>query len=315
MMQLYYIEFRAMGCRVEIQLETDADGLKILNTMPARLEDYEAILSRFRVDSELSHLNRQAGQWVSVSETLFKAVKHAKHGARRTDGFYNPLILNQMVANGYVDSFDQVHQPVSIQSQPAEGWQKIELMPESYDIRLPANSAIDLGGVAKGWVASEIAKDLSHYGACLVNIGGDITVTDAPTGQAGWEIEIDDPCSGTNLLTLSLTNTTVITSGVDYRRWTTADGINRHHIIDPRTGYPAQTDVLTVTVIHPHAPTAEVFAKAVLLMGSQAGLAWLYEHWRTKALVIRRDGCVMATRNFQNLINKNSILYTEGELS
>ena len=298
----YSIEFRAMGCKVEIQLETDADGLILLNNLPSELEHYEMIMSRFRSDSELSHLNRQAGQWVKVSETMFAVVQQAKHGARRTNGLYNPLILHQMVANGYGATFESLLQPVAHATSPALSWQDIGLRPKTNEVYLPLDSAIDLGGIAKGWVSAEIADKLSHWGSCLVNIGGDITVRGIPAGQVGWEIEIDDPLTGYPLTSLYLKDTTIITSGIDYRRWTTSDGVHKHHIIDPNTGLPAITDVLTISIIHPDSSSAEVFGKAVLLMQSEEGLKWLHQHWRTQALIVRQDGSVMATANFANII-------------
>jgi FAD:protein FMN transferase len=298
----YSIEFRAMGCRVEIQLETDEDGLKLLNNLPSELEHYEMIMSRFRNESELSHLNRQAGEWLKVSETLFAVVQQAKHGARRTDGLYNPLILHQMIANGYGATFESLHQPAAHSTSPALSWRDIGLRPKTNEVFLPLNSAIDLGGIAKGWVSAKIADKLSQWGACLVNIGGDITVRGAPLGLDGWEIEIDDPITGYPLTSLYLKDTTIITSGIDYRRWTTSDGVHKHHIIDPNTGLPAITDVLTISIIHPDASSAEVFGKAVLLMQSDDGLKWLHQHWRTQALIVRQDGCVMASANFASII-------------
>lgn len=303
MIESYAIEFRAMGCKVEFQLETEADGISILNRMPAKLERYEAILSRFRESSELSHLNRHSGQWVEVSEVLFEVVQQAKHGARRTDGLYNPLVLQQMIANGYYDSFESIDHPTTHDASPVANWEDIGLRLKTHEVFLPAGSAIDLGGIAKGWASAKIADELSQYGACLVNLGGDITMRGAPSGLPGWEIELNDPITGEPLTTLFLKDTTIITSGVDYRRWVSADGDQRHHIIDPRTGQSAETDVLMTTLIHPHAPSAEAFAKAVLLMQSSTGLEWLHYHWQAHGLVVRQDGCVMATANFNRLLN------------
>jgi FAD:protein FMN transferase len=303
MTDFYSIEFQAMDCKIEIQLETSVDGRELLNQLPAEIERYEMMMSRFRYDSELSCLNRQTGQWIAVSETLFTVIQQAKHGARRTNGLYNPLILHQMIANGYGKTFEAIQNPSMQSTTPALGWIDIGLRPTTYEVYLPLGSAIDLGGIAKGWVSAHIADRLTQQGACLVNIGGDITVRGQPSGQHGWEIEIDDPQTGYPITSLYLTDTTIITSGVDYRRWTTTDGESKHHIIDPYTGLPAITDVLTVSVIHPHAPTAEVFAKAVLLLQSDEGLKWLHQHWRTQALVVRQDGCVMSTANFARLIH------------
>ncbi|MBZ0301916.1 MAG: FAD:protein FMN transferase, partial [Anaerolineae bacterium] len=106
----------------------------------------------------------------------------------------------------------------------------------------------------------------------------------------------------------ALKDAAIVTSGIDYRRWHTSDGQLRHHIIDPRTGYSAQTDVLSTTVVHPHAPTAEAYAKAVLLLGGQAGLEWLQGRWHAAGLVVRQDGAALATSDFCSLITEKDAL-------
>jgi thiamine biosynthesis lipoprotein len=288
------IQFRAMGCQVEIMLEARAAGA-VLGRMPARFEALEDRLSRFRPQSELMRLNDRAGEWVSVSDVLFENIHQAKHMARLTDGLFNPLVLPALVANGYDRSFAQLAPGSRGPARPAADWRRIELDRAAQQVRLPAGSAIDLGGVTKGWTAQHLAAELADYGPCLVNIGGDICVCGAPEGLPGWQIDIADPDSETNLAAVWLRDAAIVTSGIDYRRWTTTDGQPRHHIINPLTGEPAVTDARTVTVIHPHAPTAEAYAKAVLLKGSEAGLNWLDSRWHAAGLVVRQDGAVLAT--------------------
>lgn len=289
--------FRAMGCQVEIKLEAvGADA--ILSEMPARFDALENLLSRFRPQSELMQLNALAGEWVTVSEVLFENIHMAKHMARLTDGLFNPLVLPALVASGYDRSFEQIGSRPATASQPANDWRYVELNIKKSRVRLPANSAIDLGGSAKGWSAQHIAHQLADHGSCLVNIGGDIVVNGAPEGLPGWQINIADPDNDLDLAAVWLRDTAIVTSGIDYRRWTTADGQQRHHIINPRTGEPAATDVLTATIIHPHASTAEAYAKAVLLKGSRAGLDWLNSRWQAAGLVIQQDRAVVATTNF-----------------
>src|SRR5690606_37767155 len=98
MKQYAYIQFWAMGCQVMVQLETEADGTALLRDVPAQVEALEACLSRFRPESELMQFNKQAGQWVRLSETLFENIYVAKHAARLTDGLYNPLVLPALLA-------------------------------------------------------------------------------------------------------------------------------------------------------------------------------------------------------------------------
>ncbi len=304
MSHLYFIEFRAMGCQVNVQLETAADGNSILRELPFVVEAIETRLSRFRPDSELMQLNKRAGEWVSASEILFANVHAAKHAARLTDGLFNPLVLPALLANGYDRSFEQIDMPRTRENVPAADWRGIELRVPTREIRIPATSALDLGGIAKGWAAARLADDLTQNGSCLVNIGGDIAARGAPDGLPGWQIEVSDPFTHTALVSLYLSDTTIVTSGVDFRRWNLSDGRTQHHIVDPRTGHSAQTDVLTATVVHPHAPTAEAYAKAVMLRGAEAGLNWLNQQWHTAGLVVQHDGKVLSTSNFAQLLNE-----------
>jgi len=292
------IHFRAMGCQVEIKLETDRDGDAVLRHMPACFDALEDRLSRFRPQSELMQFNARAGEWVSLSELLFENVHQAKHMARLTDGLFNPLVLPALLANGYDRSFEQLYPMLKHLPAPIADWRDIDLDVKTMQARIPARSAIDLGGIAKGWSAQYIADQLAEHGPCLVNIGGDIVARDAPAGLPGWQIDVADRDGSEDLTALWLHDAAIVTSGVDYRRWTTMDGQTRHHIIDPLTGEPARTDVRTVTIIHPHAPTAEAYAKAVLLKGSEAGLHWLGTRWHAAGLAVRQDGVVLATHNF-----------------
>jgi thiamine biosynthesis lipoprotein len=304
MRHLYFIEFRAMGCLVNAQIETEADGNTILRQLPFEVEAIEARLSRFRLDSELMQLNRRAGEWIGVGEILFENVQAAKHAARLTDGLFNPLVLPAMLANGYDRSFEQINMPHTAENIPAADWRGIELRLPTREIRIPVNSALDLGGIAKGWTAARLADGLAKTGSCLVNMGGDMAVRGAPDGLPGWQIEISDPFTDTFLGSLYLTNTTIVTSGVDFRRWSVQEERTQRHIVNPQTGRSVESDVLSATVVHPHAPTAEAYAKAIMLRGAEAGLNWLSQQWHAAGLVVQHDGMVLTTSNFAQLLNE-----------
>lgn len=293
----YVTAFRAMGCKVNVWLDTDEDGQTLLQQAPAWIEDIEASLSRFRPESELSRLNQHLNTWMPVSDVLMDNLLAAKQAARITNGLYNPLVLDALVAAGYDRSFDQISDSESpAHAAPVLSWRDIGIDFMERRACLPAR--MDLGGVAKGWTAQTIAERLAAYGACLVDIGGDIAVRGAPANQPGWEIQVDDPAEPDTIVAkVCLTNGSIVTSGIDYRRWRRG-GQLLHHLIDPRTGSPANTDVLSVTVIHSDASAAEAYAKAILVMGSQVGLEWLQQQWESAAMVVRTDGMVLATRSF-----------------
>ncbi|MFZ4814453.1 MAG: FAD:protein FMN transferase [Phototrophicaceae bacterium] len=295
---IHLIEFRAMGCQVSIQLEADAAGGDILRHLPDRFASLEALLTRFDPHSELMRLNARDGEWVAVSEVLFANICAAKQAALMTDGLYNPLILPALVASGYDCSFEQIAMPTAYAASSAADWHGIALRMTTQEVLLPAGSAIDLGGIAKGWTAATIADELAPFGACLVNIGGDMVGRGAPHGLPGWQVEIEDPFTGEAFTSVYLADQSISTSGTDYRRWQTATGSDHHHIIDPRSGHSAETDVLSATVIHPSATTSEAYAKAIILQGVENGLQWLNQQWHGTGVVFRRDGAAFATSTF-----------------
>jgi FAD:protein FMN transferase len=305
MKKQYHVAFDAMGCQMDAWLETEADGVTLLQALPDQVASFEERLSRFRPTSELMQLNAHSGEWVHVSSVLLENVLAAKHAARLTNGLYNPLILPALVAAGYDRSFDQITAmltPEIVPPIPIAPWSEIEIDIGSSTVRLPAGSALDLGGVAKGWTAATIADELAAYGSCLFSAGGDIVARGTRQGRFGWTVAVAEPGSdAANVLHVLLQDRAVVTSGVDRRYWQ-HKGQRRHHIIDPRTGQPAQTDVQSVTIIHPHAPTAEAYAKAVLLLGSKAGLVWLNKQWDSAGMVVRNDKAVLATTNWQSFI-------------
>lgn len=302
----YQITFRAMGSQFNVWLETEADGESVLRQVPGWVEEIEARLTRFRPESELSRLNARSGRWVSVSDTLLQAVLAARHATWLTDGLCNPLVLPALVAAGYERSFAEMQREGLNDSRAVPApvivpdWRGIAIRPKHHLIRLPAGAQIDLGGTGKGWTAEIIANRLAVYGPCLVDAGGDLVARGKPQNSAGWRIEVAEPGQPDDappVSTILVSDAAVATSGIDYRRWMRG-GKPQHHLIDPRTGQPAVTDVLAATVIDTSATLAEAYAKALVILGSAAGLDWLMQQPQRAALVVRTDGAVLATADF-----------------
>ena len=244
------IEFRAMGCQMSAVLDT-TEPLARLNQVPGWFENWEQILSRFRADSELSQLNNHTGHWTRVSPILWEVIQYALKAAQWSDGLVSPTLLNAMEAIGYDRSFEAL-QPVddrSITPQPDGQWGAIQRRSATRSIQLPRNVRLDLGGVAKGWAADRAARQLATCGPALIDAGGDIALSGPKTDGQPWPIGVSNPFQPDQQLELlMIPRGGVATSGRDYRRWQRG-GQAVHHIVDPRTGWPAQTDVLTATVI------------------------------------------------------------------
>ncbi len=300
-MTQYTTSFRALGSQINIWLESGPSWQAILAKVPHWIEAYEARLSRFRPTSELSKLNERPNEWVAVSEVLWKNIALAWEACDISEGLYNPLVLPALIAAGYDRSFDNLD-TASAQTHQAPrvtipDWRKIKFDTQTQRVNIPG--PIDLGGSAKGWIASQIANKLAVYGSCLVDLGGDMVARQHPDYPVDWDVQVYDPFNPDNPVALvNLSEGAIVTSGIDYRHW----GENQHHLIDPRSGKPAQSDVVSVTIIHPDAIYAEAYAKAVLIDGSLRGLSWLMEETLAAGLVITKDSRVLASSNMQSFI-------------
>jgi thiamine biosynthesis lipoprotein len=287
-MPTFSIQFKAMGSHMQAWLSApSAEEAQILAAVPAWFEEWEQILSRFRPTSELSALNAHSGEWFKASPILYEVVADAREASEFSNGVFNPLVLNALEAAGYDRSFDKDapddDRPLSAaQSVPA--WELIQLDDEREAILLPQGARIDLGGIGKGWAAQMAADKLAAYGPCLVDAGGDLAAHGSPDEQGGWVVNVPTLDESNTLMTLLLVDQAVATSGTDYRNWQ-RDGKQFHHLIDPRTGRPAQSDILRATVIAPDASEAVVWAKVSLITQqfSEDPTVFVYRDGRVQA--------------------------------
>lgn len=294
--QLHRVEFRAMGSGIGMWLLSDnaeaADSR--LGAAWAFMRLIELQLSRFLPDSELSLLNGRHGLPTRVSPALWQAIGVALDAARHTDGLYDPTVIDALEAAGYTHSFAEgldTDAPVGQVTPPKAGWRDIRLEERTRMVTLPPGVRIDLGGSAKAWAAERAADMLASLGPCLVDAGGDIAARGTPPdSEAGWPIGVADPHQpDIDLCMLRICNRGVATSGVDYRRWRRGASV-QHHIIDPRTRRPADTDLWTVTVVAQNVVEADMHAKVALLLGSEEGYRYIERQADVEALLVREDG-------------------------
>lgn len=341
--QIQQIEFRAMGSEIMAAVKSDRPEVAdLLADVPRWFAEWEESLSRFKQESELSKLNNAgSGAPMAVSDTLWTVLKLALEAAHGTDGMITPTVLGAVEAAGYTTSFDLMQkgansngEAAGVQAQgngafrPTSGrmaaliegrrekeWRKIKTNAATHSVRLPAGVRLDLGGVAKGWAADEAANRLAQLGPCIVNAGGDIAVRGPALEAYHWLVGIMAPSftsegegeeveEETQLELLSIESGGLATSGRDYRRWK-QDGKWKHHIIDPRTGAPAETDVMTATVVAPTACLAEVGAKMAFLLGGSAGLEWIEARPSLAALMVLENGQVLRSSRLADFIWSN----------
>ena len=283
--------FRVMNTGVAAWLQTgDArQGNRALDAVERFFLQVEWRLSRFRADSEVSILNRE--RRIRPSRMLLDLLGQAEAMRLESGGVFNVLSGASVIAAGYDRTFDEIGSGTTLRLPPAAPAAPTTTLAPVFqangDVSLPAGALLDLGGIAKGWAADRAATFLGGLGPACVDAGGDIRVAGIwPAGEC-FTIDVEDPFRPeSSLQTLSLSGGGVATSGIG-KRWWRAGGEMRHHLIDPRSGQPADNELLSVTVQADTALEAEVAAKTAFILGEADGRDWLAARGMTAVFVMR----------------------------
>ena len=311
---LQHRQGRALGC--EVRLGATGDDRVARAALDAgwdRLDELEARWSRFRPDADVSRCNAAAGRAVAVHPETLDVIEAAVHAWQLTGGLVDPTVLPALEAAGYDRSFEQLAPPtghpvdapappVTVGTPPrVPGCAGIEVDRTAGTVRLPADVRLDLGGIGKGRIADLVAATMVATGAtgAVVDLRGDVAVAGTSPDGDGWGIAIADPLDERRTLTtVVLAAGAVATSATTRRRWH-ADGADHHHLIDPRTGRPAESDLVAVTVVAAEAAWAEVLAKATLIAGLGDGVGRIVEAGAT-GIAVTSEGFAVRTAGFDD---------------
>ncbi len=290
------LEFRAMNTAIVLAAEEASPAREGLEVARALIEQSEARFSRFRPDSELSMLNRAAGRWVTVSEDLLDLLQQSVGFSAETGGLFDPSILTDLKRMGYSRSMDEIREQgvgstVAPRLSARSEFRDLEIDSPQRRVRLPEAMEIDLGGIAKGWIVEQAALMLRRYApGCAVSAGGDIVFAGYPLDGSSWRVGIEHPLDPAKTVAeVQMGPGAIVTSSVAKRSWRQA-GILRHHLIDPRTGEPAENDWLSVTVVAPRITVAEVYAKAILIGGPAQAERLAAQRPEISYYAVSRDG-------------------------
>ena len=283
------VRLRAMATDVTLTVVAAAEQARpVLDRAAAVFSRIEAACTRFAPTSPLMTANAAPQEWHVLPPECFEAVTEAWHAHQQTDGLFDPRVLDTLVRLGYDRTLAFDGTPVAVlppitSGEPATGarlgaphrtvarpWRP-ELDAARHAVRL-GDRAIDLGGIGKGLAVRRAATELATLGVpFLVEAGGDLAVGgDGPDGE-GWLVGVEDPLPGTGhrpdpVAVLRLADLSCATSSVRVRSWQ-VDGRPVHHLIDPKTGDSSRTGLQSVTVVATDAAAAEVWSKALFILG------------------------------------------------
>lgn len=253
----------------------------------------EQELSRFRSTSALNRLNQLAGCGPqAVPPLLWSVLDAAFRAANDSGGIYDPTLCRTIDRLGYDRSFECVERTGEAHEDPPMpafcAWQRVQLNSADRSVSLPPDLALDLGGIAKGWTVDQVALALAPIGPVLVDAGGDLRAVGTVNGEA-WPVAVQDPFEPERDRALvRLRRGALATSSRGGRCWQRGSR-TLHHVIDPRTGTSANSDLHTVTVYAPDTMKADVAAKVVLVLGSESGSVYLAKR-DLSALLTNADG-------------------------
>ena len=251
------LRFESLGSFCELFAVGPAD-LAAARAWLARMHDQ---LTRFSPDSELSRFNAAAGRWIDVSPELEALLRGSLRAYDESGGLVHVGVLPALLAAGYTRDF--AAGPTATSGRPVIAPPLPDMLEvDGHRARLRAGTSIDLGGIAKGWLADRAAERLGPN--ALANLGGDLCARGGGPDGDGWPV-------GFGTATVLLRDMGAATSGTERRRW----GPRLHHLIDPRTGLPADTDLVEVSALAVTGAEAEVLAKTALLLGREAGARFL----------------------------------------
>ncbi len=293
------------------------NGQQAVDEISRRLREYEQMCSMYLEESQVSQINQNAGkEYIEVSDQCLELIERSKQYAGQSNGLFDITIAPLTTLWGITSDHPKVPSQQEIDKAKAlVNYQDILIDGNKVMLRREGQ-AIDLGAVAKG-AACEIVREVAQQyeiTSGYVSIGGNLIVLGEKPDGSAYRFGIRDPQGEESeyLGTISLEGKTMATTGT-YERWFEQDGVRYHHVIDPRTGYPADSDLLSVSVISEDGLLADCMSTALFIEGKEAALAKMQEE-EYQLVIVDQEGTVYCSPslkgNFEpNTENKHSYTY------
>lgn len=286
--------FNAMGSTVTVRiLDPGDDAQRAIEAVREKFSTIERTCTRFDANSDLMVANARGRRWAQVAPECLDVLRRAHRAHTETGGIFDPRTLESLQTLGYDRSWERIEESTRVWPTPTR---RVRMWHPSFDearsrVRI-GSRPVDLGGIGKGFAVTESMKILRGHGrSILVEAGGDLAVQGPGPNSAGWRVHVENPLGGEQPAAVwEITDVAVATSSIYRRQWQ-IEGRRAHHLIDPRTGMPAESGLASVTVVHPDAPTAEVWTKVGFLTGC-ADIRSVFDDVKLPAVWITDDGRV-----------------------
>lgn len=276
---------------IKIQILDPADE-SILDALKKLCEKYDTMFSTTNTDSELYKLNHANGQPFTVSSETANLIQEGIHYSELSGGAFD-LTIEPVSAlwdfkadKPTVPSSDAIAQAVS-----HVDYTKVDIQDNTVTLEDP-EAGIDLGAIAKGYIADQVKTYLKKQGIkhAIINLGGNVDVIGTKPDGSKYNIGIQKPFdeSGEAITSVQLKDQTVVTSGI-YERYFKKNGKLYHHILDPRTGYPCENNLYSVSIITDSSTKADALSTTCFLLGYEKGMELIQSMDGVEAIFITDD--------------------------
>ena len=265
---------------------------------------YEKLLSKTVEGSDVDRINHSGGEAVAVDPETWAILARAKEISAKSGGAFSITIAPISAMWDFTEGTKRMPSDEErLAALPLVDDSRIELLEDS-KVRLPEGMMIDLGGIAKGYIADHIAALVRpRCSGAICNFGGNVYAIGSKPDGSAFRVGVRDPQSESGIkCLLTVRDTSVVTSGI-YERWFERDGVIYHHILNPSTGLSSDSDVAGATIIAESSMDADAFATACVVLGSEKAIQ-LLESLGLPGLIILRDGTILTTQDFPFLANQ-----------
>ncbi len=262
------------------------------------LDKVESEISRTNENSSISILNKNKVN--EFNDESYKLIKDSFKMSEESDGIFNPSLGGVISLwdiggdNQRIPSESELH---SINTN----YNEVEFDDENNRVVIPSDMSLDFGADGKGYSADLIRDYLEEQGIskAIINLGGNILLIGSKSISEKWVIGLQDPKKdiGTSYLLLSLSDTSVVTSGT-YERFFIKDGVKYHHILSPTTLYPANSDIISSSIISKDSTLCDMLSTTCFIMGSEKALEFMKNYPQASAVFLLEDGTLVFSDNF-----------------
>lgn len=290
-------------CTIEIQGMSKSEAEQIIDLAFKECARYEKLFSRTLDGSDIYSINNSKGQPIEVSPETIEVIDAGINQSKETYGTFD-ITMGKLTAlwdfssnNPKVPSQEDITSALS-----TVGYEKIKIEKNTVYLTDP-NTWLDLGAVAKGYIADKLVVFLKEHGvnSGIINLGGNIATIGTKDNGSPWRIGIETPYSNKNeiLGALDLKNQTVVTSGI-YERYFEENNVKYHHVLSSKDGYPISTDIVSVSILSStgNSIMCDLYSTTCLLLGKEKSIEFMADKENFEYCIVDTDGNVIVSDDF-----------------